>query len=549
MRVSRFVVVACAASVIAMAPLTVQRSAAATTSPAVGTLSTSAHINCATTRSLCTEVTDSEQVFGEDVYVGHDEPSVLFYSNKPGSGNRMRYELTLPRDPSPDKPVGVNSFNFQLHPAFWFGMAMCDTQSYPEQLSTCTPDSDSNIADPQVTAIHSGVAFMEMQFYPPGWVSWPAGTSCAARLWCAALNIDSLSINPVTGEQLNSTCQSTTGVEPVNFAFITRDGVPQAPPSPVNATQQTFTPNPARDLFMRSGDHITVTMHDTAHGLRIDLADSRTGQSGFMIASASNGFGQVKFAPSPSTECTDIPYDFHPMYSTTSPQTRVTWAAHTYNIAYSDEIGHFDYCSAVSDFAGNCLAGATEGVGANTEPTDADDTYCFPASASLLVSVTGCQGSNVPGFDGAAYVPDWPDGQRSHPTPILFSSPLTGRNYDVNYPRAAFETDLPRIQQGLNGCDPFTASGCTNPPTTDEGQLAAFYPFFSTTRIAGCTWAEGSNVPGLTVNNFGGTSQYGDYTHQYYTGLNGVPFQKSNDFRQILNTNPCPAGSEDGRAR
>ena len=37
----------------------------------------------------------------------------------------------------------------------------------PEQVSTCTPDSDRNIVDPAVSAKHPGTAFMEMQFYPP----------------------------------------------------------------------------------------------------------------------------------------------------------------------------------------------------------------------------------------------------------------------------------------------------------------------------------------------------------------------------------------------
>src|SRR5207302_8109753 len=103
------------------------------------------------------------------------------------------------------------SFNFQLHPAFWFGMAMCDVQSYPEQVSTCAPDSDSNIVDPAVSPKHPGTAFMELQFYPPGWVKWPAaaavgGTSCDATRWCIALTIDSLSQDPVTGQTLNDTC-------------------------------------------------------------------------------------------------------------------------------------------------------------------------------------------------------------------------------------------------------------------------------------------------------------------------------------------------------
>src|ERR1051326_3809323 len=128
-------------------------------------------LNCAKGSFHCAEVWDSEAVFGTDKYVGHDEPSTLFYSNVPGSGNQMRYRLVLPTDPSPSTPTERGKgYNFELHPAFWFGMAMCDTQSYPEQVSTCTPDSDKNIVDPAVSPKHPGTAFMEMQFYPPGWV-------------------------------------------------------------------------------------------------------------------------------------------------------------------------------------------------------------------------------------------------------------------------------------------------------------------------------------------------------------------------------------------
>jgi hypothetical protein len=158
-------------------------------------------LDCRGQSTLCTEVADSEAVFGSDVYVGHDEPSVLFYSNQDGAGYRMRYQLTLPKDPPPTPKPG-RSYNFELHPAFWFGLAMCDTQSYPEQTSTCTPHSDTNITtDPTK---HPGTAFMEMQFYPPGWAGWnTVGTSCDPTKWCAALNIDSLSQDPISGKQLN----------------------------------------------------------------------------------------------------------------------------------------------------------------------------------------------------------------------------------------------------------------------------------------------------------------------------------------------------------
>src|SRR5579885_978507 len=249
--------------------------------PAAQASTTHFHIDCASAEFApsCAEVLDSEQVFGKGVYVGHDEPSTLFYSNHPGAGNRMQWQLILPKDPPPTPLSPTSTFNFQLRPAFWFGMAMCDTPSFPEQVSTCTPDSDANIVDPAVSPNHPGTAFMEMQFYPPGWVAWPPGASCDATKWCAALNIDSLSQNPVTGQVLNSTCAAQVGLEYVTFAFITRNGKAQAPANPVQSTLATFTPDPAQDLFMNSGDTLAVDMHDTAQGLTVIIHDLNTGQT------------------------------------------------------------------------------------------------------------------------------------------------------------------------------------------------------------------------------------------------------------------------------
>ena len=138
---------------------------------------TPAHINCAT-KQLCVDPAEPYSPGKAYSYVGHDEPSNLFYSNTPGAGNHNLWLLKLPSEPTlSPTPAAGQTLNFELHPAFWFGMAMCDTQSYPETVSTCTPDSDSNIVDPAVSPNHPGTAFMEMQFYPPGWAPWPFGTS------------------------------------------------------------------------------------------------------------------------------------------------------------------------------------------------------------------------------------------------------------------------------------------------------------------------------------------------------------------------------------
>src|SRR5712691_10435751 len=102
---------------------------------------------CQQNSPLCTEVADSLNYDG--VYTGHDEPSLLFYSNVPGAGNSNVYRLTLPKDP-PQKPKQDGTggtFNFQLHPAFWFGMALCDTESAPNFTNTCNANTDDNIFD------------------------------------------------------------------------------------------------------------------------------------------------------------------------------------------------------------------------------------------------------------------------------------------------------------------------------------------------------------------------------------------------------------------
>ena len=90
---------------------------------------------------------------------------------------------------------------------------------------------------------------MEMQFYPPGWVPWEAGVSCDATKWCAALTIDSLSISYVDTTTQNPDCLNHAGPEPVSFAFITRNGVPQASPDPTTDFHAPFaatTVDPAK---------------------------------------------------------------------------------------------------------------------------------------------------------------------------------------------------------------------------------------------------------------------------------------------------------------
>jgi hypothetical protein len=124
----------------------------------------------------------------------------------------------------------------------------------------------------------------------------------------------------------------------------------------------------------------------------------------------------------------------------------------------------------------------------------------------------------------------------------LFSSPRTGSNFNVNYTQTALEADLPRIE--TNTCDRTTGAGCTLIPTTDKGQPAAFYPFFSTLHGKGnghgCMWAFGNDLPG--GNDLGRNAQYGTLLSSSYLifGGGGAAHNLINNFRNIV-SNPCRA--------
>ena len=248
-------------------------------------------------------------------YVGHDEPSVGFISTVPHSGNNVQWDITLPRE----RPLPATQ-TFENQIAFWFAMAICDPNSFPN--GPCIPDSDEN------TPSIAGSAFLELQFYPPGFPPFIRQISCDLTHWCAALNIDSLEVN--SSGNLNPNC-----TEPANFAWIQTDGVPPGPPGPANANAATFTPN-AHTLLMNQGDHLRITIKDTRAGLVTRVEDLTTGQTGYMVASGANGFQNTD----PNT-CATTNFSFHPEYDTAKFDNFVPWAALQANINFAMEIGHF----------------------------------------------------------------------------------------------------------------------------------------------------------------------------------------------------------------
>jgi hypothetical protein len=510
-------------------------------------------------------------------YIGHDEPMIQFYSSRAGSANNITYRLTLPKDPPtlPEQDGSGGTFNFQLHPAFWFSMQLCDDQGSPNPGGIpghpnipCKPDSDSNLfasndpSSPKYFGLGPGQGFMEMQFYPPGWVNQPAGVGCTARQWCAALNIDTFQDNENTNQFNNDTCLGTVGPEPVNFAFLTTNGVATAPAGPVSGQGINRIPDPRRDLLMNAGDTLRLHMFDTSSGFRVTVDDLTSGKSGSMTASAANGFGSVLWDPD-GTTCTELRHNYHPMYNTATPETRNFNAAHTGNIGFSDEIGHFEYCAKIRT---DTFATCDEPLGSDTNnpdnagpDPDGDDDFCLSSSQSTRVLINGCL--DIDGdFDGVSYKHTWP-GSISNPTadrllnpqPIRFTSPLTrGFNFD----RMAFESNISRDESDdtsfrvdnpcqrhvQNPADPDPHTGCVNPPPNSE-----FYPFYSTTQSAGTCWWQfgGRFIPG-TDKQFGGSAgaEFGSLRDiQYPAAPFGTITIRSNDFRSARMANPCPTTS------
>ena len=77
---------------------------------------------------------------------------------------------------------------------------------------------------------------------------------------------------------------------------------------------------------------------------------------------------------------------------------------------------------------------------------------------------------------------------------------------------------------------------------------ANFYPIYTTGTSAradhGCVWQLGGTHLKGTTNTFGGnsTAEFGDLLLSTYPGAGTTPRFRYNNFRRILNTNPCRAG-------
>jgi hypothetical protein len=519
-------------------------------------------------------------------YVGHDEPSVKFISHAPGSANTFSYVVQLPVDPvkAPTASGSVTKYG-ELSVAPWFGLPLCDPKSYP--LNACKPDSDSNTGNGKPT--DAGSAFMELQFYAPGFAPFEDNLSCSPTQWCSALNIDSLE-STFNFAFLNPNC-----TEPINFAFLQRNGVPPGPPSPQLSDLDTFTTN-AQTLTMNPGDVLQVSISDPATGFTTRIHDVTTGQTGFMVASAHNGFMNTNVKT-----CAGTPHTFHAEYNTAAQQHEVPWAALEGGVLMQQEIGHSEICHSVthqlpfssvdangesfvdraafqtcnggSEGPGNtgegpcnpktgiCQNASTEGTtgpiacptknSASGQNCEFSDYICHPKGNHRTIVNGVAKLENEPvamcldngfqngdlDFDGASYQQHtWPDGTTNHPTPFRYVGPFGPDGHP--YPQVQFETNVP-ASEFL--CNTSNGHNCDVKPLGSK-----FYPFWSlnnSQRTAGaptpsgtCVWNFGHAIAGLTTKTFGGDAEYGSPDLAFFGGTSISPVMKNPEF-----SNGCPS--------
>ncbi len=487
-------------------------------------------------------------------YVGHDEPSVKFISSLPGSGNTMDYVVRLPKDPHKAPTArGTRTDYGELSVAPWFGLPMCDPHSYPQ--NPCTPDSDTNsgaISNPA----DAGSAFMELQFYPPGFTPFIDNVSCSRSQWCSALNIDSAECT-FGFASCNTNCE-----EPVNFSYLQTNGIPPGSPAPQDPSTKTLLGN-GKTLKMNPGDVLRVSISDPPGGFTTKIQDLTTGHTGFMQASAKNGFADTNMS-----DCSGNPFTWHAEYGTAKKQNQVPWAALEGGVLMEQEIGHGESCgrligkqtvhtsysngSSYTDThvfqtcgggmegrgkngegpcnltTGVCKNSETQGKNGPVRCTSAttncefSDGFCLP-KGTRQVTISGQPGKEFErvatcvqnqfengdlDFDGTAYRKDWPNGSARFPQTFRYLGPFTNGHA---YAQIQFESNVAASE---NLCDIGTGTGCTAPPTGGAG----FYPFWTLTNrqklkgVTGrgaCIWNFGNVIAGVTTRKFGRDAEYG----------------------------------------
>ena len=236
---------------------------------------------------------------------------------------------------------------------------------------------------------------------------------------------------------------------------------------------------------MNPGDRLKIRIFDNkaAGALETSVQDLTTGRTGYMLASAANGFANTSIAT-----CDGTPWSFRPLYSTASTANQGGWAVANINVAY--EVGHFEPCTS--------LAEPSRSVGNYNDPSwNLCDGPYENTRTGHVVKRRARRRALLPGgrhprpvefsagpgdrlhlradldYDGTSYWRDWPDSTHPgmFPSPLLISQPSTV--HGAPYPQMQFLTDNPATN---SECSPTATAACVVPPPQAPG---GFYPYWT----------------------------------------------------------------------
>jgi len=154
----------------------------------------------------------------------------------------MTYVMTLPKDRKTQPTRRVPGRHVELPAAadVLFGLTLCDTESAPEFTKTCKPGSDgitwsAAIRTRQTISQHPGNALHGAPVLRAGLRAPVRGIRLHRHSVLRGDDHRQPGLNQNTGIANTKACNNFIlgGEEPINWAYITRNGVSQAPANPL----------------------------------------------------------------------------------------------------------------------------------------------------------------------------------------------------------------------------------------------------------------------------------------------------------------------------
>ena len=241
----------------------------------------------------------------------HDEPAVQFCSTTPGSGNSARYNLALPRRPGDARrtarspaPSGTS------RPTSRRGSAWsCATpRASPRRAGPASPIPTRTTSPRRRRRDHAGTAFMELQFYPPGYA--PHDLVRPGPLVRRADDDEPPGQLRLLGAQQQVRRAAGVRVRDEERQADRPDGPRQRQHPDVHADAGRPADEPRRP-----GPGV-----DARHARRLLRRDRRPDDRRDRDddAGAGNGWRHIVWDPK-NFNCKGEPYSFHPMFDTAAP--------------------------------------------------------------------------------------------------------------------------------------------------------------------------------------------------------------------------------------